>query len=65
LMGRLFVQGIPVAFIFIPIAVLVMGRLRAADSESTEIIPMPLKEWMWKLGVIYSFSGSIPRRFAA
>lgn len=53
LMGRLFLQGIPVAFIFVPIAVIVMGRLRAADNESTEIAPMPLKEWLWKLGVIY------------
>jgi len=55
LMVRLFVQGIPVAFIFVPIAVLVMGRLRAADSESAspETVPMPLKEWLWKLGVIY------------
>lgn len=53
LMGRLFLQGIPVAFFFIPIAVIVMGRLRAADNESTEIKPMPHKEWLWKLGVIY------------
>lgn len=53
LMTRLFLQGIPVAFIFIPIAVIVMGRLRAADDESAEIAPMPLKEWLWKLGVIY------------
>lgn len=55
LMWRLFVQGMPVAFIFVPIAVLVMGRFRAADDESTspEIIPIPLKEWLWKLGIIY------------
>ena len=54
LMWRLFLQGIPVAFIFVPMAVLVMGRLRAADNEfSPEIAPMPLKEWLWKLGVIY------------
>lgn len=53
LMTRLFLQGIPVAFIFIPMAVLVMGRLRAAENESAEIAPMPLKEWVWKLVVIY------------
>jgi hypothetical protein len=53
LMGRLFLQGIPVAFIFIPLAVLVMGRFRSADNESAEIAPMPFKEWLWKLGVIY------------
>ena len=33
LMKRLFLQGIPVAFFFIPIAVLVMGRLRASENE--------------------------------
>lgn len=55
LMQRLFLQGIPVAFIFVPMAVLVMGRFRAPENESVEpeIVPMPLKEWLWKLGVIY------------
>jgi hypothetical protein len=55
LMIRLFLQGIPTAFIFIPIAVLVMGRVRAPAREtaSSEIAPMSLKEWFWKLGVIY------------
>ncbi len=55
LMSRLFLQGIPTAFIFIPIAILVMGRIRASGSETTtpEIAPMPLKEWLWRLGVIY------------
>lgn len=55
LMLRLFVQGIPVAFIFVPVAVLVMGRFRAADniSAAPEIAPMPFVEWLWKLGVIY------------
>jgi hypothetical protein len=53
LMIRLFVQGIPVAFIFVPVAVLVMGRFRAVDNESAEIAPMLLKEWLWKLGVFY------------
>jgi len=55
LMSRLFIQGIPTAFIFIPMAVLVMGRVRApvSETESAEIVPMPLKEWLSKLGVIY------------
>jgi hypothetical protein len=55
LMSRLFLQGIPTAFIFIPIAVLVMGRFRplAESRESPGVAPMPLKEWLWKLGVIY------------
>jgi len=55
LMIRLFLQGIPTAFIFIPISILVMGRVRAPASETTssEIAPISLKEWFWKLGVIY------------
>ena len=55
LMIRLFLQGIPTAFIFIPIAVLVMGRVRAPAKEtaSSEIAPTSFKEWFWKLGVIY------------
>lgn len=55
LMRRLFLQGIPTAFIFIPLAVLVMGRVKApANATPSPIItPMPFKEWLWKLGVIY------------
>jgi hypothetical protein len=53
LMFRLFLQGIPTAFIFVPIAVLVMGRLRASEPETTQVVAMPVKEWLWKLGVIY------------
>ncbi|HUF00398.1 MAG TPA: hypothetical protein VMN99_14165 [Anaerolineales bacterium] len=55
LMSRLFLQGIPTAFIFMPLAILVMGRFRALAQEpaSRAIQPMPLKEWLWKLGVIY------------
>jgi hypothetical protein len=55
LMTRLFLQGIPTAFIFIPIAVLIMGRVRplAGQPASPAIETMPLKEWLWKLGLIY------------
>lgn len=55
-MTRLFLQGIPTAFIFIPVAVLVMGGVRAPVEEtaSREIAPMPLKEWLWKVRVIYN-----------
>ena len=55
LMSRLFLQGIPTAFIFVPIAVLVMGRFRplAEETDSPEISPMSRREWLWKLGVIY------------
>lgn len=53
LMSRMFLQGIPTAFLFIPIAVLVMGRIRATETDTAEIAPMPLKEWLWKLAIIY------------
>lgn len=55
LMWRLFLQGMPVAFIFVPLAVLVMGRVRPLEraTASPKLAPMPLKEWLWKLGVIY------------
>jgi hypothetical protein len=54
-MSRLFLQGIPTAFLFVPIAVLVMGRFRplAGSEESPEVALMPLKEWLWKLAIIY------------
>jgi len=55
LMWRLFLQGVPVAFVFIPLAVMMMGRFRPLEgvSKSPEITLMPIKEWLWKLGVIY------------
>jgi hypothetical protein len=55
LLARLFLQGIPIAFIFIPIAALLMGRARVPDmgSAPSKVASMPLKEWLWKLGVIY------------
>jgi hypothetical protein len=55
LMSRLFLQGIPTAFLFVPIAVLVMGRFRplAGENAATAIEPMTIKEWVWKLAVIY------------
>jgi hypothetical protein len=55
LMWRLFLQGIPVAFVFVPLAVVIMGRFRpmAGVNQSPEIIPRSIKEWLWKLSVIY------------
>jgi hypothetical protein len=55
LMGRLFLQGLPVAFIFVPLAVIIMGRFRPLEGvdPAPAIETMPIKEWFWKLGVIY------------
>ena len=51
----LFIQGLPLAFIFVPVAVLMMGRFRHAEGESNDlkIVSMPITEWLWKLAVIY------------
>lgn len=55
LMLRLFIQGLPLAFIFTPIAVLVMDRFRRTEGETgyAKIVSMPIMEWLWKLGIIY------------
>ena len=55
LMLGLFIQGLPLAFIFVPVAVLMMGRFRHAEGESNDlkIVSMPITEWLWKLAVIY------------
>jgi hypothetical protein len=55
LMLRLFLQGVPVAFVFVPLAVVLMGRFRplSGDNPSPEMATMSIKEWLWKLGVIY------------
>jgi hypothetical protein len=52
LMPRLFLQGLPAAFLFVPIAVVVLWRVHKLEGEFPPLLPMPLKEWLWKLGVI-------------
>lgn len=54
LMSRLFLQGLPVAFGFVPLAVLIMGRLRPLQGvqEPTTVAPVPLSTWLWKLAII-------------
>ncbi len=50
LMFQLFVMGLPVAFIFIPLAILILGKRR----ESYNIKPaydfiLPIRQWVWRL----------------
>ena len=52
LMPRLFLQGLPTAFLFVPIAVVVLWRVHQVKGEFPPLLPTPLKEWLWKLGVI-------------
>lgn len=42
LMSRLFLQGLPTAFIFIPLAVIIMGRVRPLAGAKVSPDPMPL-----------------------
>jgi hypothetical protein len=54
LMPRLFLQGVPVAFVFMPLAVVIMGRARAAAVGAGEQSSPPIawQAWAWKLPVL-------------
>jgi hypothetical protein len=53
LLPRLFIMGLPVALIYIPLAVLILGK--GKPGENTEpgfTFKMPVKQWIWKLILI-------------
>ena len=53
LLPRLFLMGIPTAFLFIPLAVWVLGKGRAtADTSPNPALVMPVQQWIWKLAAI-------------
>jgi hypothetical protein len=53
LLPRLFLMGIPPAFLFIPLAVWILGKGSAtADTTSNFWVGMPVQQWIWKLLVI-------------
>ena len=53
LLPRLFLMGIPPAFVFIPLAVWILGKWRASEETvDNSALVMPLKQWVWKLAVI-------------
>ncbi|NOH02839.1 MAG: hypothetical protein HND47_13190 [Chloroflexi bacterium] len=53
LLPRLFLMGIPIAFLFIPLAVWILGKGRAtADTSPNLALVMPAKQWIWKLAAI-------------
>jgi hypothetical protein len=50
---RLFLMGLPPAFVFIPLAVWTLGKGRApADTGPNPALVMPASQWAWKLAVI-------------
>jgi len=53
LLPRLFLMGIPTAFLFIPLAVWVLGKGRpTAEMSPNPALVMPVRQWIWKLAVI-------------
>jgi hypothetical protein len=53
LLPRMFLMGIPTAFLFIPLAVWVLGKGHAtADTLPNPALVMPIQQWIWKLAAI-------------
>ncbi len=53
LLPRLFVMGLPTAFVFIPLAVLILGKARAPRETFRRRLPdLPLWQWIWRLAVL-------------
>lgn len=54
LLPLLFVMGMPVAFVFVPLTVWIMDRVKLPGKPTEPISPvsMPVKQWMVKLGAI-------------
>ena len=54
LLSRLFLMGMPVAFVFIPLSVWILGKWKATAEEISPnpILEMPIKQWVWKFAAI-------------
>jgi len=53
LLPRLFIMGLPVAFLYIPLAVLILGKRKTKDNaQHTSTIAIPAGQWIWKLFLI-------------
>ena len=53
LLPRLFLMGVPTAFLFIPLAVWGLGKGRAtADAPPNLALVIPVQQWIWKLAAI-------------
>jgi hypothetical protein len=50
LLSRLFIMGLPVAFVYIPLAVLILGKRRTNSTiEPTAAVIMPIEQLLFKL----------------
>ena len=53
LLPRLFIMGLPIAFVYIPLAVLILGKGKREESaKPTLSLNFPAKQWIWKLTAI-------------
>jgi len=53
LMPYLFIMGLPVAFLFVPLSVWILGKGRGQNSTfSLNAIAIPFGQWIWKLCLI-------------
>ena len=53
LLSRLFLMGVPPAFVFVPLAVWLLGRWRVrAEAPPPDAPAMPIGHWIWKLAVL-------------
>jgi hypothetical protein len=53
LLPRLFLMGMPTAFLFVPLAVWILGKRRAiAETSPNPALVMPMQQWLWKLAVL-------------
>ncbi|MBE0696663.1 MAG: hypothetical protein IH586_07050 [Anaerolineaceae bacterium] len=52
LLPRMFLAGLAPAFIFIPMAVLVLWKVRRTNLEAVEESHLPAKQWAWKLALL-------------
>ncbi len=53
LLPRLFIMGLPIAFIYIPLAVVILGKSKAKKPlEPRSTLKMPVKQWVFKLVAI-------------
>jgi len=53
LVPRLFIMGLPVAFIYVPLAVLILGKWTKKNSAKPAFsLILPVKQWIWKLSTI-------------
>ncbi len=53
LLPGLFIMGLPIAFVYVPLAVWILGKGPTRDNTMPTSAPViPVKQWIWKLMVI-------------